>query len=180
MKKLIVINEIDLAVGAYLKEQGIKYLAKFQGTKTDDKREHDEFVISFTNGKNHESFHYSTGIDHRLSLIGENYKLSPKQIESVKALKDLIDTDRLDTTVIKVDFSAYVVRPTQASVLHCLFLDAQSGAESFDDFCDNFGYNNDSMQHFRIYQSCMETAKKIRNLFTSQQRQTLRDMLQDY
>lgn len=180
MKKLITLNEIDLAVGAYLKAQGIAYTVTFQGTKKSDDWERDQFVVSFTNGKNSESFEFGTGIGNRIEVSKNDYKLSSKQIESVRALKDLIGTDRLDQTVLELAGKVYAVKPTQASVLYCLFLDADCGSESFDDFCDNYGYNADSMKDFKVYQACMETAKKIRKLFTSEQRETLRDMLQDY
>ncbi len=180
MKKYIELNQQDLDVAAYLKAQGIIYKAEFVGTKKDQNWERDQFVVIFSNGKISESFDFSTGIGHRLSLIGTNYKLSGKQIESVKTLKETIGTDRLDNTVIKLSSGGYVVKPTQASVLYCLLSDADLGSESFDDFCDNLGYNSDSIADFKTYQACMATAKQLRKIFTSEQRQALQELLQDY
>jgi hypothetical protein len=177
MKKHIELNQQDLDVAAYLKAQGISYNAEFVGTKKDQDWERDQFVVTFSNGKISESFEYGTGIGHRLGLIGTNYTLSGKQIESVKTLKETIGTDN---TVIKLSNGDYVVKPTQASVLYCLLSDADLGSESFDDFCDNLGYNSDSIADFKTYQACMVTAKQIRKLFTGEQRQALRDMLDDY
>lgn len=180
MEKHIELNQQDLDVAAYLKAQGISYKAEFVGTKKDQNWERDQFVVTFSNGKIAESFDYGTGIGHRLGLIGTNYKLSVKQIESVKTLIETIGTDRLDNTVIKLSNGDYVVKPTQASVLYCLFSDADLGSESFDDFCDNLGYNNDSISDFKIYQACMATEKQLRKIFTSEQRQALQELLQDY
>lgn len=52
-------------------------------------------------------------------------------------------------------------KPTLDDVLNCLFLDADSGNESFDFFCDTLGYSNDSLKAFDIYRSCAENAKKL-------------------
>jgi hypothetical protein len=72
------------------------------------------------------------------------------------------------------------VTPTQASVIYCLLLDAESGSMSFDGFCDNFGYYNDSISDFKTYQACMATTKRIQKLFTYSERQQLQELLQDY
>jgi len=53
-------------------------------------------------------------------------------------------------------------KPTQNMVLESLFLDASCGQESFNDFCDNLGYSNDSIKAFDNYRQCMENAKKLR------------------
>ena len=180
MKKYIELNQQDLDVAAYLKAQGIIYKAEFVGTKTDQNWERDQFVVTFNNGKVSESFDYGTGIGHRLGLIGTNYKLSQKQIEGREVLRSVIGADRSEEITIKLDSGAYVVKPTQASVLYCLISDADLGSESFDDFCDNLGYNSDSITDFKTYQACMATAKQIRKLFTGEQRQTLQELLQDY
>lgn len=180
MKNLITINEQDQAVAEFLKAEKITYNASFQGTKKSDNWERDQFVITFTNGKNSESFEYGCGVGHRLEVARNAYKLSDFQLSGVKKLQDLIGESRLDSTVLDLGGKVYAVKPTQASVLYCLFSDANSGSESFDDFCDNYGYNADSMKDFKIYQACMETAKKIRKLFTNEQRQQLAELLQDY
>ena len=182
MKKLIELNEIDLAVAEYLKDQKIEFKPVFVGTKTDKDWQRDQFSVTIKPaGKYSESFEFNVGIGHRLNLIGTNYKLTQSQIDSAKKLKSLLNLEGvLHCTIFKLSNDSYAVAPTQASVLYSLILDSDCGSESFNDFCDNYGYNPDSMKDFRVYQACMDTAKKLRKLFTSEQIKTLRDMLQDY
>ncbi len=52
--------------------------------------------------------------------------------------------------------------PTENDVLECLKSDCEAGNYSFDDFCDNFGYSNDSLKALDTYRACMDTARKLR------------------
>lgn len=52
--------------------------------------------------------------------------------------------------------------PKQDEVLHSLFLDAQCGSLSFNDFCSEFGYDNDSLSALDTYRACMESGEKLR------------------
>lgn len=70
--------------------------------------------------------------------------------------------------------------PQASDVLYCLLLDSQAANESFNDWCDNFGYSSDSISAFNTYQACCNTAKQLRNIFTAQQIQELQTLLQDY
>lgn len=54
------------------------------------------------------------------------------------------------------------VAPKVDEVLHSLFLDAQCGSLSFNDFCSEFGYDNDSISAFDTYRACMESGEKLR------------------
>lgn len=70
--------------------------------------------------------------------------------------------------------------PEVASVIHCLLSDADAGSESFNDFCDNFGYDRDSIKAFKTYQACMESADKVHRIFSNPQRAELREILEQY
>ncbi len=48
--------------------------------------------------------------------------------------------------------------PKLADVLACLLSDASSGAESFEDFCSNLGYDSDSRKALATWRSCRRTA----------------------
>ena len=52
--------------------------------------------------------------------------------------------------------------PEIDQVLHCLFMDAQCGSESFDEFCANYGYSDDSLKALDTYRDCIESGKKLR------------------
>jgi len=103
-----------------------------------------------------ESFEYRTGTGHRRA---------PRKGKNVPSYID--NRPRPQT-------------PEVASVIHCLLSDADAGSESFNDFCDNFGYDRDSIKAFKTYQACMESADKVHRIFSNPQRAELREILQDY
>lgn len=70
--------------------------------------------------------------------------------------------------------------PTAADVLRSLILDASAIDESFSDWCDNFGYDSDSIKALNTYNACCEIGKKLRKFFTRAEMETLREMMQDY
>lgn len=48
--------------------------------------------------------------------------------------------------------------PKLADVLACLLSDASTSAESFYDFCSNFGYDTDSRKAHATWKACRRTA----------------------
>ena len=58
---------------------------------------------------------------------------------------------------------AHTIDPTCADVLDCLAMDASSfkNAGSFEEFCDEFGYSDDSRRAEKIYKACGRTCKKL-------------------
>lgn len=49
-------------------------------------------------------------------------------------------------------------------LLYCFVSDAHSGQESFDNFCDNFGYDNDSRKAEKIFKLCEKSTEKAYKL----------------
>jgi hypothetical protein len=72
------------------------------------------------------------------------------------------------------------VAPHVASVLHSLLLDSSSAEQNFHDWCDDFGYDKDSIKAQGIYNACCETLTKMRSFFTGTERQAMQEILQDY
>lgn len=70
--------------------------------------------------------------------------------------------------------------PCNKDIMHSLLLDASAGSESFNDWCDNFGYESDSIKAFNTYQHCCNTAKELSKLFTRAELADMREQLQDY
>ncbi len=50
------------------------------------------------------------------------------------------------------------------NALYCFVSDAESGEEPFEDFCANFGYDEDSRTAERIYKACKKSAEKLQRL----------------
>jgi len=54
-----------------------------------------------------------------------------------------------------------VVTPEDADVMYSLLMDAGCSIESFDDFCENLGYSNDSIKALNIYLKCQKTKASL-------------------
>lgn len=76
--------------------------------------------------------------------------------------------------------TAKPVAPKAADVLYSLLLDSEACNESFNDWCDNFGYSNDSLKAINTYQQCCKIGEDMRKVFSPDQMATLRELLQDY
>jgi len=82
--------------------------------------------------------------------------------DSQHIMKENTRFNRLITHDQMIRNTVYRRKPTESDVLECLKSDCEAGSMSFDDFCDNFGYDNDSIKALDIYRDCMDTAKKLR------------------
>jgi hypothetical protein len=54
--------------------------------------------------------------------------------------------------------------PEAAGVLECLLSDATCGDESFEDFCSDMGYDEDSRRAERVYRHCKKINKSLKAL----------------
>lgn len=70
--------------------------------------------------------------------------------------------------------------PHVADVLHSLILDSSAVGQSFESWCDEFGYDYDSRKAFDTYQACLREGEKLRRLFNANDLQALQDALQGY
>ena len=64
--------------------------------------------------------------------------------------------------------------PTIADVMYSLMLDAEASDYSFSDWCDNFGYSDDSINAFDTYRACCKTGEALRKHFTPEQREQIK------
>lgn len=104
---------------------------------------------------NGESFSYKTGIGH--AYLGKKQKPEDVPVNEYRGFLKLRDDSRSLGVV-----NAYAKAPSQDEVLHALLSDAECGNYSFDEFCDNLGYSNDSLKALDVYRACGEIAKKLR------------------
>ena len=49
---------------------------------------------------------------------------------------------------------------------YCFVSDAISGEETFQDFCSNFGYDNDSIKSRNIHRACMRATTKLKKIYS--------------
>lgn len=72
------------------------------------------------------------------------------------------------------------VSPCAADVIYSLILDSSAADQSFNDWCADYGYDNDSISAFNTYQACCNSAQELKAVFTREQIETLRTMLENY
>ena len=54
-----------------------------------------------------------------------------------------------------------------AFCLYCFLSDSLAGQESFESFCSEFGYDNDSIKALKIHKACMRSTVKAEKLFNA-------------
>jgi hypothetical protein len=77
-------------------------------------------------------------------------------------------------------FTFFKVEPKLADVLHCLISDSDADTyRDFADWADSFDYDSDSIKAKAIYDTCVETGRKLRWAF-GRDLERLRDAFRDY
>ena len=75
--------------------------------------------------------------------------------------------------------SALTRKPNKKDVLNSMLLDDVSGID-FNEFCCEFGYDNDSIKALKTYKACQRETKALHNMFDSDEIDMLRELLEDY
>lgn len=70
-------------------------------------------------------------------------------------------------------------KPTVADVLHSLFMDASAADYNFSDWCDEFGYSDDSIKALNMYKTCLDTATALRKYFSPEQRKAIQSIIEE-
>lgn len=70
-------------------------------------------------------------------------------------------------------------KPTKKDVLHSIIMDDVSNM-NFNNFCNEFGYDNDSIKASKIYEECLKETEAYYNMFDSEEREVLRELLENY
>ena len=60
---------------------------------------------------------------------------------------------------------AIKTQPDRKAVLECVLTDAQAAGDSFEDFCNNFGYDLDSRTHYATFLACQRTLRAVTRVF---------------
>lgn len=162
------INPIETAITEYLKTQGITFVAVGGVASKRDGWDCDAWLCKFSRQGKEVFTDYYTGIGHRvLTAYGQQEvrragKASAGYLERIKAQNSV------------------AVAPHVAGVLHSLLLDSSSAEQNFHDWCDDFGYDKDSIKAQSTYNACCEILTKMRTFFTGTERQAMQEILQDY
>jgi len=173
-------EEINAAISAILVESGVSVDTGLIGETRRGEWVCDEWRVTIRKDKKQEIFQYYTG-------TGLRAKATEKQKEqALRGFPGLTDNDKKGLTsygkryLAAVDALRSPVIPTAASVLHSLLLDSDAINSCFSDWCADFGYNDDSTKALNTYKACCKICQQLRGFFTHQQRETMREILQDY
>ena len=70
--------------------------------------------------------------------------------------------------------------PCACEVLYCLLADSIAVDMPFEAWAEEYGYDADSRKAARIYEACLDNAKKISRIFTAEERKALADLMENY
>lgn len=187
-------NTIDAKVAAFLNGV-VKFESNFireaMASKSEGWKETaDYFVCSFTTAKGvYKSFDFFTGVGHRIaskkhspygfaSYVVKAEEMARMGINAARAMYPVKDIKGLQGRTM--DVNQWVINPTPANVLYSLLSDMSACETSFNDWCSDFGYDNDSLSALNTYQACCENGEKVRALFSNEQVEQLRELLEEY
>lgn len=161
--------QIENAVSELLRRAGVTFSAQLVGATKRDDWECDEWRVSIKSGRADYSEAFYTGVGHRADTAA-----------SRTAKAALKGTNRNSVAWKAAEALMAPQAPTAAAFFHSFVLDGSAIDQSFLDWCDEYGYSEDSRKALKTYEACCESGRKIRELFTPAQREELENLLQDY
>ena len=174
-------SETEIKVNAILDDFGIEYSAQYIGeTVKDNDWKCDEWRCTFRNasGKS-ESFEYFTGLGHRVvnkaKLKQHKARYSGAQYQPAPNPRSIMGAEIAKS----LESCKVPSNPAAAGVLYSLL---DNGAEyNFIDWCDNFGYDSDSIKALNSYNVCCTEDRQIKSVIgTGAILQDLRTALENY
>lgn len=147
-----------------LRQFKVSFSVRYVGATKRDDWECDSWRFTFSKGRAVYDGDYFTGLGHRKDKLGRKnpYPFS-RSIEAEDWNKQFLKP----------------VAPLAADILYSLLLDAGAADESFDDWCDNYGEDNDSIKAFNVYRACCETAGHLRRIFNREELTALQEAVRD-
>lgn len=119
---------------------------------------------------------YSAGIGHC-----KNYKPNARLVtDYVASIKDECEGKTVLASAGVYVSSKDKPKCKPLDVLYSLMMDAEAIDYTFADWCDNLGYDSDSMKAKKIYDECLGNAILIRQSLGDKKISELRELFQDY
>ena len=75
--------------------------------------------------------------------------------------------------------SAHTKAPSKKDVLYSFIMDDVSCMD-FNEFCSNFGYDGDSLKALKTFKACQTQTDSFYRLFDEEEREMLKELLEDY
>lgn len=171
-KRIIPLTETEQQVADYLKAKGIDFTVLSMGSGKELSGtsiwEYDRWLPKFSRGtRGPLEQEYKTGLGHRVGPV------MPAEVRKANQRSLYVDD------WIKTNVRPYP--PSAASVLHSLLSDARLGSDNtFDQFCDELGYDTDSRRALESYLQCQSIGQRMVHLFERDEIEHLTALLEDY
>ena len=145
-----------------------------------------KFTLEIINGSNRMITEYSGGylafvdktrLEHHLKF---NTIHKPIMEGLTKGLKFKYNpSDKKCKATECINYLLSISNVNTKDVLYCLLSDMDCGDMSFQDFCDDLGYNSDSIKDLGVYNACVTNGREFRKVM-GKDLETVRLALQDY
>lgn len=170
-------TETEKQVSDYLQSIGVNFAATHTGlAKDENKWIHDTWRIELSRGDTIIATDYRTGYGHRRNKAGKAPESMPNFIHFEDCKKWL--NGQLQAHQNKGPYFAKA--PAAAGVIDSLFRDGEAAIVSFHSWCDELGFDSDSISALNTYKACEQIGLKLRKLFKTEESEALRVMLEDY
>lgn len=174
---MTAINEYEKQANDFLLKTGAKIECTFlkNGLHFDsDKETRDIYEVRITRGSRSYTFNFGQSINDSgfYYTVGRNKKWIDRKHLNRKDLKFFIKMQ--DSSFLSnVDKIHYPSAPTNYDILECI---EKYETGTFEDFCDNYGYSNDSISALKTYEACREQFKSLCALFTDEEIEFLQEI----
>lgn len=175
-------SEYEQQAEAFLKATNTEFKCEFlkHGKHfVDDKETRDIYRITLTRGKRSYTFNFGQ------SIACSGFKVyvtnTGKQMNNLSALSGLVYCkNRKEAKILvqnKITLTGLTVedreQPTVYDVLSCL---TKSDPDTFENFCSEYGYDEDSRTAEKIYNAVLDEWKNVCALFTDEEIEQLQEI----
>jgi hypothetical protein len=176
-------DDIRAAVASILEEAGVTYSVMPRGVAPralDGNHPMDQWLCTFALGGILRDFDFFTGIGLREPATRFD------RMKAAYGFPGLTEKDKKGATAYGRRYLAEVEKlrkpkaPHAADVLYNLLLDSSAMQMSFDEWCDDYGYDNDSRKAEGIFDTCRVNARALAEVIRADVRAALSDVLQEY
>lgn len=151
----------------------------------DDKDKRDIYNITIARGNRSMNFDYGQSIKESGYKVIFKYKNTARKFEHNFINSDLYISKNFKNDIFKLCYTKFgydttiesitpPTPPTTYDVLSCL---TYSDPGTFEDFCLELGYNNDSIKDLELYKRVVKEYQQVLTIFSDQEIEEIQDFL---
>ena len=171
------LSKYDIQANRFLEKTNTELKIEFKENAKyfyDDKEPRDIYNCTLTRGNRKYNFTFGQSINDSgfYVTIGRTKHPLPYNLLNSKNLNYYIKNQIDYCFIFSIDKIHYPVAPTAYDILSGLGYEY----ESFEDFCNEFGYDTDSRSAERIYNDCNEQYLQLCSLYNEEEMEMLREI----